>query len=124
MGKGYYLGGHTIIRPGSSWFGYSKPKPRKPKRPKPKSPLQSQRVSKKELRLRAEEERQALIAAGSEARKAERAARLASPEGMAKAQALEAAEQARMERVTVERKRLPSKPNGAIGTNGGRGKRT
>jgi len=32
--RGSYLGGSTLIRPGSDWFGYSKPKKRKKTKPK------------------------------------------------------------------------------------------
>lgn len=77
MGKGHYLGGSTLIRPGSDWFGYSEPNKPKRKRTRKCNPRQSSGVahmSRQERQFEADERRKAQIAAESEARKAARAA--------------------------------------------------
>lgn len=69
MGKGHYLGGSTVIRPGSDWFGYSKPK--KPKRkPKPKKKSGIVHMSRQERAFEEDEKRKAEVVAGSKAQKA------------------------------------------------------
>lgn len=73
MGKGHYLGGSTVIRRGSDWFGYTKPK--KPKRrPKPRKKSGIVHMSRQAREFEADEKRKAEVAVGTEARKAARAA--------------------------------------------------
>lgn len=104
--KGYYLGCHTVILPGSNWFGRSEPvrwkKPRSKKAQGPRPP------SATTLMVEAEEAWQAEMAAGSEARKAERSRRSAA-EVKAAADRIAERANAKMAGVTVERKRLPPK---------------
>jgi len=49
MGKGGYNGGSTTFGPGSDWFSYSKPKPKK----KPKTPKSPEHVAERQ-RVRAD----------------------------------------------------------------------
>lgn len=72
MGKGHYLGGSTIIRPGSDWFGYTKPK-RQKRKPKPKKKSGIVHMSRQARAFEEDEKRKAKVAAKSDARKAARA---------------------------------------------------
>jgi hypothetical protein len=75
-----------------------------------KAPARRQRISKKERQAQAQEIAREKMAAGSSARKRERAAKANSPEVVANAESIKAAQAARMAKVIVERRRLPPKP--------------
>jgi colicin import membrane protein len=120
--RGAYIGGHTVIGPGSGWFSKSKPKIKAKKKPKP---LSAQEASKRqeaeeEKRRRAgERQHQARAERRERQRKAEedaaarRAARIAarnSPEAKAKTEVKVVARrqhlEAKMAKITVVKQSL------------------
>lgn len=76
MGRGTYLGGHTVFGPGSDWFGYGGPPKRKPRKKGKPGPTvtKPKRPSKHEQRFANAEARRAAIVAEASERAAKRAA--------------------------------------------------
>jgi hypothetical protein len=118
--RGLYIGGHTVIGPGSGWFSHKKPKA-KPPRPS----LTPEQLTKKrdEQRLAAErhqkikrenKERQRRKQEATVARQAAKRAARNSPEAVAKraemVPVIRAKLERRMESVTVLRRQLPALP--------------
>jgi len=107
--KGYYRGCNTIILPGSNWFGRSEPaKWKKPRRKKKTKVQPAKQLSPKATQFLEEEAWKAAIAAGSNARKVQRANRSIA-ELRAAAATIKQRNDAKMANVIVKRKRLPPK---------------
>ena len=110
--RGAYIGGHTVIGPGSGWFSKSKPKI-KAKKPKP---LGSQEVAKpqkakeEECRQAEEQRRRAKEEKRERQRKAEEAAFEAKIKQEVKAAARRLQLEAKMAKVLVVKQRLGSRP--------------
>jgi hypothetical protein len=124
--RGAYIGGHTIIGPGSGWFSKSKPKKSKPiKPPKPLTPEQIAKKGEEEKeRYAAEQQRQSKKRGAQERSRLEREAaaerkraKIAAqntPEAIAKraekASVVRLRLERRMESVTVIRRQLSTTP--------------
>lgn len=124
--RGAYIGGHTIIGPGSDWFSKSQPKKSKPiKPPKPLTPEQIAKKGKEEKERHAAEqqrqskkkdaqERSRLEREAAAERKRAKIAAQNTPEAIAKraekASAVRLSLERRMESVTIIRRQLPTTP--------------
>jgi len=110
--RGSYIGGHTVIGPGSNWFSKKKPVTLEQKakqeraKERERAALELRREENKKKRERAEREREA-----ARARKAAKIAARNTPEARAEralqAAAKRAEQEAKMAKITVVR--LPSK---------------
>jgi hypothetical protein len=118
--RGLYIGGHTVIGPGSGWFSHKKPKAKPPRQP-----LTPKQIAKKQddQRLAADrrqkikrenKERQRREQEAAAARQAAKRAARNSPEAVAKraemAPVIRARLERRMESVTVIRRQLATAP--------------
>jgi hypothetical protein len=121
--RGLYIGGHTVIGPGSGWFSGTTRK--KPKATKPRRPLTPEQIAERQDEQRlAAEQRQEIKRKNRESQRREQQAAAArraakrvarnSPEAVAKRAELvpviRAKLERRMESVTVIRRRLPPAP--------------
>lgn len=81
MGRGTYIGGHTVFGPGSDWFGYGGPPKRKSRKKGKGGPAATKpkRVSEREQRFENAEARRAAIIAEASERAAKRGASKAAP---------------------------------------------
>lgn len=105
MGRGTYIGGHTVFGPGSDWFSYSDP-PNRKRRKKGKRQVvkaEPKKPSKREPRLEVGDARRAAIAAGSPERAAAREAQKAKLPGSNR-------RPKKTPTFTVERKRITGRP--------------
>lgn len=105
MGRGTYIGGHTVFGPGSDWFGYEDPPKRKRRKKGKRGPAitKPKKPSKRDLRFQEGEVRRAEIAAGAAERATKRASSNAEVGGEARRPSQDPA-------FTVERKKLSPRP--------------
>lgn len=116
MGRGTYIGGHTVFGPGSDWFSYAAPPKRKPRKKGKRGPATTKRkkLSKGDKRFKDGEARRAAIAAAAPDRAAQRA--------KAKAASIEPGKTETASTFIVERRSLkPRQIAGAQATRGQRG---